>query len=403
MALSEKSLNFTLRVYNGKFINKEKANILHPLLVGFILQYYGYDDEVVAAGYLHEIPYISDYTIDDIAALFGGKVASLVFTSQPANDDLEFNDKKIQTIKAISHLPENNLALICADKIVELGSIKIYFDYLNGADYSLLDVDFDELKDYYLRIYHELDNISPMLKRHLRESIDSVFDYKEEKPVYNDYMDIFGTEESEDTERLRKLKKVLMDHKPYIIRFAASKNHTDNLEGIIDELIEGDSFRIKVSDTSNYQKVGISLVERNLLLSSYFQDGLLEQIVGDKDILIIDSYLYDLLTSLTILTNDGSLNRELLSYYLKEYGRILSSLFNYVELNYVNDKELEYDREDELTDNIDSLLNTTNIVDITKISEKEATLLVADTLLPIMQDKYVLSLKKYIDKNNEAA
>ena len=46
--------------------DKEKPMVIHPIIVANILKEYGYDDKVVAAGYLHDTVEDTVTTIDDI-------------------------------------------------------------------------------------------------------------------------------------------------------------------------------------------------------------------------------------------------------------------------------------------------------------------------------------------------
>ena len=103
MSLSERALNFAIRAHMGQMrkSEKDKPYVIHPIIVGLLLKKYGYDDKVIAAGYLHDIVEQTDYTIDDLARLFGGEVASLVMTATEADDSLSWIDSKTKQIKAI--------------------------------------------------------------------------------------------------------------------------------------------------------------------------------------------------------------------------------------------------------------------------------------------------------------
>jgi (p)ppGpp synthase/HD superfamily hydrolase len=63
--------------------------ILHPLEVAMLPHGRGYDDEVVAAGALHDVVEKTKATVDDLAARFGSRVASLVaaVSDPPGIDD----------------------------------------------------------------------------------------------------------------------------------------------------------------------------------------------------------------------------------------------------------------------------------------------------------------------------
>jgi (p)ppGpp synthase/HD superfamily hydrolase len=52
--------------------------ILHPLEVASLLNGRGFDDEVIAAGVLHDIVENTSVGVDDVASRFGARVASIV-------------------------------------------------------------------------------------------------------------------------------------------------------------------------------------------------------------------------------------------------------------------------------------------------------------------------------------
>ena len=77
MDIKEKAKNFALKAHLGQVRKSEpdKPMILHPLNVGNILASYGYDDLVVAAGYLHDVVEDTSYTLENIEKEFGQDVA----------------------------------------------------------------------------------------------------------------------------------------------------------------------------------------------------------------------------------------------------------------------------------------------------------------------------------------
>src|SRR5512132_3772429 len=63
--------------------------ILHPLEVGALLSSRGFDDEVVAAGLLHDVVEDTDTDLDEVRRRFGDRIAAAVaaVTEDPAIDD----------------------------------------------------------------------------------------------------------------------------------------------------------------------------------------------------------------------------------------------------------------------------------------------------------------------------
>ena len=59
---------FAIKAHMGQVRKSEpdKPMIIHPLSVGMLLEEYGYDDNVIAAGYLHDVVEDTKYTIEEI-------------------------------------------------------------------------------------------------------------------------------------------------------------------------------------------------------------------------------------------------------------------------------------------------------------------------------------------------
>lgn len=59
-------------------VNSAYPCIIHPFGVGLILLEHGYSEEVVIAGFLHDVIEDSNFTFADIAEKFGNRVAKIV-------------------------------------------------------------------------------------------------------------------------------------------------------------------------------------------------------------------------------------------------------------------------------------------------------------------------------------
>ena len=68
MNIELKAKEFAIKAHKGQVrkSDKEKPMVIHPIIVANILKEYGYDDKVVAAGYLHDTVEDTVTTIDDI-------------------------------------------------------------------------------------------------------------------------------------------------------------------------------------------------------------------------------------------------------------------------------------------------------------------------------------------------
>lgn len=96
MNLKERAKEFAINAHMGQIRKSEpdKPMIIHPLSVGLLLEEYGYNDLVVAAGYLHDVVEDTKYTIKDIQNMFGQDVAALVMDASEPDKSLSWKNEK---------------------------------------------------------------------------------------------------------------------------------------------------------------------------------------------------------------------------------------------------------------------------------------------------------------------
>ena len=72
MNIKDKAKEFAINAHKGQIrkSDKEKPMIIHPINVADILSEYGFDDNVVAAGYLHDVIEDTKYTKEDVLKAF---------------------------------------------------------------------------------------------------------------------------------------------------------------------------------------------------------------------------------------------------------------------------------------------------------------------------------------------
>ncbi len=80
MNIKDKAKEFAINAHKGQIrkSDKEKPMIIHPINVADILSEYGFDDNVVAAGYLHDVIEDTKYTKEDLLKVFNEDILSLV-------------------------------------------------------------------------------------------------------------------------------------------------------------------------------------------------------------------------------------------------------------------------------------------------------------------------------------
>lgn len=101
MDIKEKAKLFAIRAHMGQVRKSEpdKPMIMHPIGVGQLLESFGYNDNVVATGYLHDVVEDTKYTIEDIEKEFGSDIASLVMGASEPDKSLSWEERKSIQLK----------------------------------------------------------------------------------------------------------------------------------------------------------------------------------------------------------------------------------------------------------------------------------------------------------------
>lgn len=131
--------------------------------VGMILKNYGYRDEVVIAGILHDVIEDTKYTKEDIVKLFGKDVANLVCSASEPDKSLSWEERKKYTLEYTKTLPLESKLIICADKINNLSSDRDRYDSIGDKIWDNLERGRKKQEWYYRGIlssvrYNEDDN-----------------------------------------------------------------------------------------------------------------------------------------------------------------------------------------------------------------------------------------------------
>lgn len=426
----ERALSFTIRAHDGQYRKHEKDTpyVFHPIIVSLVLKTAGFNDKVVAAGLLHDVVEDTKYSIDDLAKLFGGDVASLVMTCTEFNKSLSWRERKSQQIKAIYNLPVNNKAIICADKIANLEDLRIQLRKNGYIDFSVFSADRNEQEWFFRSVYNALkenntdERIDILLERYLNAFYDVFYGMNIVDPdYYNNRSRIYDKIKAKGyLEELTKLKDVIQDNKPYVIEFTGSPSVRGSSIRMLEDFFEEENFRVKVADEE--EKIGrytheflsnpksLSLVEKNLLIASAIKEDLMRDIVGNQSIVMANGALFEILSYMKLLANKGVISENDFMVFFADYAEDLDKIINHVVVCYNNPLNLGNNRSEILnkTDNMvdyseaisqcEAIITGSTVVDMTKINPNDATLMVASSLLPIMRNEYVLRLKTFLEQ-----
>lgn len=188
MNIKEKAMCFAIQSHRGQTQKSEpdKSKFIHLISVAKILEEYHYSDEIVAAGYLHEViedtKYSFNFTrkdmIHQIEKEFGKYICSLVQGISEVPKSLSWRERKQYTIDEIRKLPFENKVIICADKIHNLEDLYLIFEKNGKRNFSVFHSGEQNQRWYYTQVYESLidgvDKNLPIFRR-LKSIIDKVF------------------------------------------------------------------------------------------------------------------------------------------------------------------------------------------------------------------------------------
>ena len=208
MNVKEKAKLFAVEAHRGQVRKSEpdKPMIMHPIGVGLILEEHGYDENVVAAGFLHDVVEDTHFTLEDIEKEFGEDIANLVSGASEPDKSLSWEERKQHTINTIKDMPLRNKLVVCADKISNLTDLNIIFKRSGTRDFSAFKRGEEQQAWYYASVYDSLihnENENLPIFRTLKNIINEVFNPMETKVPSN------GIKLEAKMDEIKLLKKLI--------------------------------------------------------------------------------------------------------------------------------------------------------------------------------------------------
>lgn len=440
MNLKEKAKMFAIHAHMRQIRKSEpdKPMIIHPISVGMLLEEYGYDESVVAAGYLHDVVEDTKYTIEDIRKEFGDEIANLVMNASEPDKSLSWEDRKRHTIEETKQSPLKNKLIICADKINNLEDLMLIFQKSGKRDFSAFNRGEEQQKWYYTSVYESLiygeDENLPIFKR-LKKVLDIVFAQKEDLYL----KDVIFDDNSEYYEKLKKLhaqkvelqklKSLCSLSKPFVIEFSGTPRtgKTTTINNLYDFFKKGgfNTTIIEEFTTSKYYKEvfkekykNLSTTELNIAIIEEVTKQLENALHSDKEIILIDRSINDrqiwnyrryisgnMPEELYYETTEkySSISKELIDFLVITYAESLTSLKRDYSSSLALEKRnfLNIDNLDEYNNSlkdIEELFKTSVedsiLLDTTSMSMSDVSVEVASQIMPAMRKKYIKSFKQ---------
>jgi len=440
MEIKEKAKMFAIQAHMGQIRKSEpdKPMIIHPIGVGQLLESFGYDDNVIAAGYLHDVVEDTKYTIEDIEKEFGKDIATLVMGASEPDKSLSWEDRKRHTIEETRKLPFRNKLVICADKINNLEDLFLKFEKIGNRDFSAFKRGEESQEWYYTSIYESLvsgeDKDLPIFVR-LKDILDKVFAKKEDlffrDTIFVDNQDYYAKLKQLHAQKieLQRLKSLVSLPKPFVIEFSGTPRtgKTTTINNLYDFFKKGG--------------FDVSLIEEFTTSETYkekFKSKLDKMSLGDSNIAIIEEVYRQLQNAISsgkeIILIDRSINdRQMWNYrrfirgdmpeeqYLEardKYSVISKELIDFLVITYANPLvSLKRDYLSSLAleprrflnvDNIEEYNNSLNalqglfsesvdsmaFLDTSDISMNDVSIGVTSQILPVMRKRYIKAFQQ---------
>jgi (p)ppGpp synthase/HD superfamily hydrolase len=123
--LTRRALEWARELHAGQVREVDHAEfILHPLEVAALLSGRGFDDEVVAAGLLHDAVEDTDVGIEAIRARLGKRVADIVAAVTEDPDLTDYEDRKEALRRTVAEAGVDAQAVYAADKVVKARELR---------------------------------------------------------------------------------------------------------------------------------------------------------------------------------------------------------------------------------------------------------------------------------------
>lgn len=442
MDVKEKAKLFAIKAHMGQVRKSEadKPMIMHPIAVGYMLESFGYDDAVVAAGYLHDVVEDTQYTIDDIRKEFGEDIASLVYDASEPDKSLSWEVRKKYTIDKVKNLPFRNKLVICADKINNLEDLYLIFEKSGKRDFSAFKRGEELQRWYYTGIYESLisgEDESLAIFARLKDVIDKMFFGKEDlflrDTVFIDHLDYYKKLRQLHAMKreLQNLKSLCSLPKPFVVEFSGTPRtgKTTTIHNLYDFFKKGgfdvlvveeftSSKKYKEKLKLEFERLGLS--GKDIAVMEEVYKELQESVDSDNEIVLIDRSINDRQVWNYRRYQRGDMSQDQYQDVKDKYSKISKELIDFLVVTYadplislqrdymcslalekrrfLNQENIEEynnslsELESLFSESVDSML----LLDTSNLDMNDVSVEVCFQILPVMREKYIESFcKKY--------
>jgi len=178
----EEAVLFAMEAHRGQLRKSSPIDYFwHPLGVGRLLAEEGCDEEIVAAGVLHDVLEDTAATADDLRRRFGERVAKVVEGVSESDKSLSWEKRKGATLRALRGASEGVRLVIAADKLDNLRSIAADRERIGDSVWTRFNRGKEKQAWYHREISRILGEDRPLFAALARE-VTSLFETEGEPP-----------------------------------------------------------------------------------------------------------------------------------------------------------------------------------------------------------------------------
>jgi (p)ppGpp synthase/HD superfamily hydrolase len=123
MTLKEKALRLAIIAHKDQVRKSDGSPyVAHPIMVAMLLQEYGFDESIVAAGLTHDVLEDTSVAEEELLAELGEVVVEYV-TAVSEDMSLQWEDRKERYVASVASASEGAKAVCIADKIHNAESV----------------------------------------------------------------------------------------------------------------------------------------------------------------------------------------------------------------------------------------------------------------------------------------
>lgn len=157
----QKAIEYAIRAHEGQCRKSTTIPyIVHPIEVGIILSRYGFEEEIVAAGILHDVLEDTEITLEDLKRDFGEMIAKLVWEvseDEEVKGPSTWEKRKTTMLEYLRKEASMEAKVIsCADKISNLTSLKETLRKDGEETWKIFNSGYENQKWYYQNLIYAL-------------------------------------------------------------------------------------------------------------------------------------------------------------------------------------------------------------------------------------------------------